>query len=173
VARLGAGAVWMSRGCYSAARRWFTDALELAAEIGDRHREAHAFKRLGLLHQHQGNLAAAREHVDRAIAIFTELGDDHCVGYANQNLGELCLHSGDFAHAQLLLVNSLSVHRRNGDRRSEAEVSQLLGELHRALSQPERSRDYSERALALWRELSARTQEPVTAVEEPSHIVSA
>ncbi|SFW91955.1 AfsR/SARP family transcriptional regulator [Amycolatopsis australiensis] len=172
VARLGAGAVWMSRGCYAAAKRWFTDALELSAAIGDRHREAHAFKRLGLLFQHQGNLAAAREHVDRAIAIFTELGDDHCVGYANQNLGELCLHSGDFAHAQLLLVNSLSVHRRNGDRRSEAEVSQLLGELHRALSQPERSRDYSERALALWRELSARQPEPAAA-EQPSHSVSA
>ena len=173
VARLGAGAVWMSRGCYAAAKRWFTDALELSAAIGDRHREAHAFKRLGLLFQHQGNLTAAREHVDRAIAIFTDLGDDHCVGYANQNLGELCLHSGDFAHAQLLLVNSLSVHRRNGDRRSEAEVSQLLGELHRALAQPERSRDYSERALAIWRELSARPQEPLTPANEPSHIVSA
>jgi DNA-binding SARP family transcriptional activator/Tfp pilus assembly protein PilF len=166
VARLGAGAVWMSRGCYAAAKRWFTDALELSAAIGDRHREAHAFKRLGLLHQHQGNLADAREHVDRAIAIFTELGDDHCVGYANQNLGELCLHSGDFAHAQLLLVNSLSVHRRNGDRRSEAEVSQLLGELHRALSQPERSRTYSERALAIWRELSTRPEPSLTGEPE-------
>ncbi|MGW3998848.1 AfsR/SARP family transcriptional regulator [Amycolatopsis sp. NPDC004772] len=174
VARLGAGAVWMSRGCYAAARRWITDALELSASIGDRHREAHALKRLGLLFQHQGNLAAAREHVDRAIAIFTDLGDDHCVGYANQNLGELCLHSGDFAHAQLLLVNSLAVHRRNGDRRSEAEVSQLLGELHRALSQPERSRDYSERALAIWRELSTRPKEPTVVVaEERPHIASA
>lgn len=173
VARLGAGAVWMARGCYAAAKRWITDALELSASIGDRHREAHALKRLGLLFQHQGNLAAAREHVDRAIAIFTDLGDDHCVGYANQNLGELCLHSGDFAHAQLLLVNSLAVHRRNGDRRSEAEVSQLLGELHRALAQPERSRDYSERALAIWRELSTRPAEPVIVVEERPHIVSA
>ncbi|MFG1642579.1 BTAD domain-containing putative transcriptional regulator [Amycolatopsis sp. NPDC049252] len=173
VARISAGAVWMSRGCYAAAKRWFTDALELAAAIGDRHREAHAFKRLGLLHQHQGDLAAAREHVDQAIAIFTELGDDHCVGYANQNLGELCLHSGDFAHAQLLLVNSLSVHRRNGDRRSEAEVSQLLGELHRALAQPERSRTYSERALAIWRELSTRPKDPAAPPSEPPHTVSA
>ncbi|RSD26019.1 AfsR/SARP family transcriptional regulator [Amycolatopsis eburnea] len=173
VARIAAGAVWMSRGCYAAAKRWFTDALELSASIGDRHREAHAFKRLGLLFQHQGNLAAAREHVDRAIAIFTDLGDDHCIGYANQNLGELCLHSGDFAHAQLLLVNSLSVHRRNGDRRSEAEVSQLLGELHRALSQPERSRDYSERALAIWRELSSARPAAPAATAEPPHIVSA
>ncbi|WP_410641782.1 AfsR/SARP family transcriptional regulator [Amycolatopsis sp. lyj-346] len=173
VARLSAGAVWMSRGCYAAAKRWITDALELTASIGDRHREAHALKRLGLLYQHQGNLAAAREHVDRAIAIFTDLGDDHCVGYANQNLGELCLHSGDFAHAQLLLVNSLAVHRRNGDRRSEAEVSQLLGELHRALSQPERSRDYSERALAIWRELSTRPKEPPAVVEARPHIASA
>ncbi|WP_410621471.1 AfsR/SARP family transcriptional regulator [Amycolatopsis sp. cmx-8-4] len=172
VARISAGAVWMSRGCYAAAKRWFTDALELSAAIGDRHREAHAFKRLGLLYQHQGNLAAAREHVDRAIAIFTELGDDHCVGYANQNLGELCLHSGDFAHAQLLLVNSLSVHRRNGDRRSEAEVSQLLGELHQALAQPDRSREYSERALALWHELSTRPQDPAQPAEPP-HTVSA
>jgi hypothetical protein len=41
------------------------------------------------------------------------------------------------------------------------------------LSQPERSRDYSERALAIWRELSSRPPEPVTSVEEPPHIVSA
>ncbi|MEC3977632.1 AfsR/SARP family transcriptional regulator [Amycolatopsis sp. H20-H5] len=163
VARIAAGAVWLSWRCYTTAGRWFTDALTLSASIGDRHREAHALKRIALLQQHRGNLAAARDHVDRAIAIFTELGDDHCVGYANQNLGELCLHSGDFAHAQLLLVNSLSVHRRNGDRRSEAEVSQLLGELHEALSQPERSRTYSERALAIWRELSARPQESALA----------
>lgn len=163
VARIAIGAVWLARRQYADAERWFTEALEQSAAIGDRHREAHALKRLAMLRQHQGNLAAAREHVDRAIAIFNELGDDHCVGYANQNLGELYLHSGDLAHAQLLLVNSLSVHQRNGDRRSEAEVSQLLGELHEALSQPERSRTYSERALALWRELSARPQESALA----------
>lgn len=163
VAQIAIGAVWLGRGQYADAERWFTEALEQASAIGDRHREAHALKRLAMLKQHQGNLAAAREHVDRAIAIFNELGDDHCVGYANQNLGELYLHSGDLAHAQLLLVNSLSVHRRNGDRRSEAEVSQLLGELHEALSQPERSRTYSERALALWRELSAQPQESALA----------
>lgn len=163
VARIAIGAVWLARHRYDEAERWFTEALEQTAAIGDRHREAHALKRLAMLRQHQGNLAAAREHVDRAIAIFNDLGDDHCVGYANQNLGELYLHSGDLAHAQLLLVNSLSVHRRNGDRRSEAEVSQLLGELHEALSQPERSRTYSERALALWRELSAQPQESALA----------
>ncbi|SFH63276.1 AfsR/SARP family transcriptional regulator [Amycolatopsis regifaucium] len=163
VARIAIGAVWLARRRFADAERWFTEALEQAAAIGDRHREAHALKRLAMLQQHQGNLARARERVDRAIAIFNELGDDHCIGYANQNLGELYLHSGDLAHAQLLLVNSLSVHRRNGDRRSEAEVSQLLGELHEALSQPERSRTYSERALALWRELSARPQESALA----------
>jgi DNA-binding SARP family transcriptional activator len=159
VAKIATGAIWLAWGCYTTAGRWFADAHTLAAEIGDRHREAHALKRLGLLHQRRGNLAAAREHVNRAIGIFDELGDDHCVGYANQHLGELCLHSGDLAHAQLLLVNSLSVHRRNGDRRSEAEVSELLGKLHQALKQPERSRAYSERALALWHELGAVPQE--------------
>ncbi|WP_409491038.1 BTAD domain-containing putative transcriptional regulator [Amycolatopsis sp. cmx-11-12] len=163
VARIAIGAVWLARRRFAEAEHWFTEALEQSATIGDRHREAHALKRLAMLRQHQGNLAGAREWVDQAIAIFNELGDDHCVGYANQNLGELYLHSGDLAHAQLLLVNSLSVHRRNGDRRSEAEVSQLLGELHEALSQPERSRTYSERALALWRELSARPQESALA----------
>ncbi|MFE0023856.1 BTAD domain-containing putative transcriptional regulator [Amycolatopsis sp. NPDC059021] len=163
VARIATGAVWMARRCFAAAERWIRDGLELSIAIGDRHREAHGLKRLALMYQHKGNLADAREHVDRAIAIFSELGDDHCVGYANQNLGELYLYSGDFAHAQLLLMNSLSVHRRNGDRRSEAEVSQLLGELHEALAQPERSRTYSERALAIWRELSARPQESALA----------
>ncbi|WP_020662007.1 AfsR/SARP family transcriptional regulator [Amycolatopsis benzoatilytica] len=174
VIRIAIGSIWVARKCYATARRWFTDALEQSCEIGDRHREAHALKRLGLLYQREGNLAEAREHVTRAIAVFTDLGDDHCVGYANQNLGELCLYSGDLAHAQLLLVNSLSVHRRNGDRRSEAEVSQLLGELHAALSQPERSRSYTERASAIRRELSADLPFPDPRRETgPHRIVSA
>ncbi|MFD2493867.1 AfsR/SARP family transcriptional regulator [Amycolatopsis jiangsuensis] len=175
VIRISIGAIWAARTCFATARRWFTDALQLSCEIGDRHREAHALQRLGLLHQRQGNLAAAREHVTRAIAVFTDLGDDHCVGYANQNLGELCLYSGDLAHARLLLVNSLSVHRRNGDRRSEAAVSQLLGELHSALSQPERSRSYTERALAIRRELSSARPPDPAPIEPgtPHRIVSA
>ncbi|WP_020666900.1 BTAD domain-containing putative transcriptional regulator [Amycolatopsis nigrescens] len=164
VARIGVGAARLAQGCYSSAGRWFTEAYQLAAAIGDRHREAHALKRLAMLHQHRGNLAAAREDVDRAIAIFNELGDDHCVGYAHQHLGELYLCSGELAHARLLLVNSLSVHRRNGDRRSEAEVAERLGELHDALGQADRSRGYYERAMAIWRELSAGPQESALAL---------
>jgi DNA-binding SARP family transcriptional activator len=164
IAKIATGAIWLAWGRYKEAGLWFSEAYELSAAIGDRHREAHALKRLALLQQHRGNLAGAREQLTRAIAIFAELGDDRCVGYANHSLGELCLRTGDFAHAQLLLVNSLRVHRRNGDRRSEAEVSERLGELHEALGRPERSRLYSERALALWRELAAGPQASALAV---------
>ncbi|TVT16947.1 tetratricopeptide repeat protein, partial [Amycolatopsis rhizosphaerae] len=159
VVRISIGILWLARGCHKTAERWFTDAYELSAEIGDRHREAHARQRLALLHQVRGNLGGAREELDRAIAIFGELGDDHCVGYAHQSLGSLYLYSEDFAHARLLLANSLSVHQRSGDRRSEAEVSELLGDLHLRLGQPDRARDHFERALRIWRALSATAQE--------------
>ncbi|AXB49103.1 SARP family transcriptional regulator [Amycolatopsis albispora] len=158
VAKIAIGACWLAVDAFDEAERWFGEAYDLSALIGDRHREAHALKRIAMLHQRRGNLTEAREQVNRSIAIFEELGDDHCVGYANQNLGELCLQSGDLAYAQLLLVNSFSVHRRNGDRRSEAEVTDLLGRLHQALGQPERSRGYYERSLAIWRELSAESE---------------
>lgn len=158
-ARIAVGTARLLQGCDGTAGRWFTDAYELCAAIGDRHREAHALKWLAMLHQRRGNLATARENVDRAIAIFGELGDDHCVGYAQQSLGELYLRGGDLPHAKLLLVNSLSAHRYSGDRRSEAEVAERLAELHATLGQPDRSREYVERARTIWAELSARPRD--------------
>ncbi|TVT23688.1 winged helix-turn-helix domain-containing protein [Amycolatopsis acidiphila] len=154
-ARIAVGTVWLAQNCYATADRWFSDAYELAAGIGDRHRESHALQRLALLHQSRGNLGAAREELDRAIAIFDELGDDHCVGYAHQSPGRLYLVSGDLAHARLLLVNSLSVHQRNGDHRSEAEAAELL----ERLEQPVKAREYLLLSLGIWRNLQAGVQE--------------
>jgi hypothetical protein len=60
IAKIATGAVWLAWGCYAPAGRWFSDAYKLSAAIGDRHRKAHALKRLALLQQHRGNISTRR-----------------------------------------------------------------------------------------------------------------
>lgn len=150
VARLATGSVWLALDCLAPAQRWFADAHDLSVSIGDRHREAHALRRIATLHRRRGDLRAAREHTDRAVAIFQELHDDNCVGYANHDLALLCLEGGDLSRARPLLDSSLHRHRRSGDRRSEAEVMEALGRLHEALGEPGQAESHFRRARDLW-----------------------
>ena len=128
-ARLSIGTDLLAQQQFSAAEEWLTGARALAADIGDRHREAHALQRLAALRGSQGNAALALDHLAEVTAVFQQLGDDNCVAYARQETGELCLRTGDRDRARELLTSSLDAHLRSGDRRSAAEVTHLLDQL--------------------------------------------
>ncbi|MCE7011421.1 tetratricopeptide repeat protein [Kibdelosporangium philippinense] len=121
-ARIAVGTTLLAQQRLPAAERWLTGARELAARIGDRHREAHALQRLAGLREP----AHALRHLTEATYMFHSMGDDHCVAYARQHTGELLLRTGDRARARKLLSESLAAHRRTGDHRSADAVSQLL-----------------------------------------------
>jgi DNA-binding SARP family transcriptional activator/tetratricopeptide (TPR) repeat protein len=129
-ARLAVGTVLLAQQRFPIAEKWLTGARQLSADIGDRHREAHALQRLAALRGKQGQPQRALEHLAEVTDVFQQLGDDHCIAYARRDTGRLYLQTGDRARAQVLLSSSLAAYRRSGDRRSAAEVSQLLDQLH-------------------------------------------
>lgn len=126
---IAVGTVLLAQKRFPAAEGWLTGARTLCADIGDRHREAHALQRLATLRGHQGEDGQAFDHLAEATDIFRQLGDDHCIAYANQATGELCLRTGDRSRAHDLLTKSLDAYLRSGDQKSAAEVKELLARL--------------------------------------------
>ncbi|MFI6174010.1 BTAD domain-containing putative transcriptional regulator [Nonomuraea sp. NPDC051191] len=124
------------------------EAMRLAQELGDAHREGCVCLQMGHLHQ-------AMSFHRHALEIFESLGDRHCGAYALQSLAGLQAARGDLTRASTGLERSLEVFQELGDRSGEAAATQLLGELHRSAGRTGLALDYLRHASALRRSLPA------------------
>ncbi|MEU7860854.1 BTAD domain-containing putative transcriptional regulator [Nonomuraea sp. NPDC049141] len=141
--RQAIGRVWLKSGDPVQAARWLGQALRLAQELGDVHREGCVSIQLG------------GHHVERALEIFESLGDPHCGAYALQRLAGLQAARGDLVPASTGLERSRAVFKQLGDRSGQASSAELLGELHRSAGRAELARDYLSEAVALRGSLAA------------------
>lgn len=146
--RQAIGRVLLRTGDVAQASQWLGQAMRLAQELGDAHREGCVCVQLGRLH---GAMALHRHALD----IFESLGDRHCGAYAMQSLAGLQAARGEWAPASAGLERSLEIFQELGDRSGEASSTQLLGELHRSAGRPNLARDYLRHANALRRSLPA------------------
>lgn len=124
------GEVSRQLGAFGDAKRWYDDALGLAALI-EQHElrltaQAQALKGAGTLANQQGNHAAARSLYEQSLGIRRELGDKPGVAVLLNNLGVVAYHTGDYAAARTLDEESLATFREIGDRWA---ASQLLNNL--------------------------------------------
>lgn len=109
------------------------EAVQRAAELGDR--RAHAHARLAVLWTQrfvggEGNWAqAAAEEAESLLPILEEAGDDRGLARAWGVLAVLLEVQGQLADARTLARKALEHARRAGDGRVEADCSRLLGDL--------------------------------------------
>ncbi|MFE3452654.1 BTAD domain-containing putative transcriptional regulator [Nonomuraea sp. NPDC059194] len=141
--RQAIGRVWLKSGDQAQAAHWLGQALRLAQELGDVHREGCVSVQLG------------GHHVERALEIFESLGDLHCGAYALQRLAGLQAARGELVHASTGLERALAVFRRLGDRSGQASSAELLGELYRSAGRVELASGYLSEAVALRGSLAA------------------
>ena len=153
------GQIHLYQDSYAEALVAFEASFALYERIGDAPGMGTALAGLVTILRIEGENDRALERCHEALKLFAEAGDRHREAVVRISAGTIWLAQKCYAPAKRWFTDALELAGEIGDRRSEAEVSQLLGELHSALSQPERSRVYYERALAIWQELSARPQE--------------
>ncbi|MEU4323761.1 AfsR/SARP family transcriptional regulator [Nonomuraea dietziae] len=146
--RQAIGRVCLKSGDLVQAAQWLGQALRLAQQLGDVHRE-------GCVSIHLGKLGEPERFHGRALDIFESLGDRHCGAYAMQSLAGFQAASGDLGPASAGLERSLLIFRQLGDRSGEASSAQLLGELHRSAGRAELARDYLDQAVVLRGSLAA------------------
>ncbi|MFC5822923.1 AfsR/SARP family transcriptional regulator [Nonomuraea insulae] len=140
--RQAIGRVCLKSGDLAQASESLGQAMRLAQELGDAHREGCVCLQMGHLHQ-------AMSFHRHALEIFESLGDRHCGAYALQSLAGLQAAHGDLARASTGLERSLEIFQELGDRSGEASTTQLLGELHRSAGRTGLALDYLRHASAL------------------------
>lgn len=147
-ARQAIGRVCLKSGDLALASESLGQAMRLAQELGDAHRE-------GCVCLQMGNLHKAMSFHRHALDIFESLGDRHCGAYALQSLAGLQAARGEWAPASAGLERSLEIFQALGDRSGEASSTQMLGEVHHSAGRTGLALDYLNHATVLRRSLPA------------------
>jgi hypothetical protein len=80
-------------------------AIDMFHEIGDRHGEAEAVHRLGLIEMQRGNMESAHELFDRSLEVDRAAGERTFFrGEYERHVGFVLMHRGDFNALSLIDV---------------------------------------------------------------------
>jgi adenylate cyclase len=150
------GAVLELRGDLAEAEAVYTDALELALELGDEAAAAWARTSRSEPMRKQGRYEEAGAELDEAWRVFELLGERSGLGRVAHVRGLIANLRGDPEQSRAHFEQSLEMRRALGDRRTEAT---LLGNLAMPAAhqgQYELAQELSQQALAIRTELGDR-----------------
>lgn len=128
---------------------------EIAAISGD------LLNRLGLLHDHLGNLNEALACYEKSLAIRHKIGDRAGEGMMLNNISQIYHARGDYRKALEYLEKSLAIVREIGDRRGEGTTLNNISGIFRARGDYGKALEYLEKSLAIRRETGDRAGEGV------------
>ena len=124
--RASIGAVHGALGSLEESRVWLTSARQLAADLGDSHREALVLVRLSALHRTAGEHADELRCARRAVSILQDLTDERCTAFAQVELAEALTSNGCPQAAYDLTQQALETYRRTGNREGEPAALRTL-----------------------------------------------
>ena len=129
-------------GRYGEAKEQVETSLSISREIGNKGREAEAFRLLGFVVLAEGDRAMARAHFQDAFALSRQLGDKQQLSRALHALGvSFYLEMREQEKAQHLFEEALTLNRERGDRASIAINLAVLGSTSIALGLGDRARE--------------------------------
>jgi tetratricopeptide (TPR) repeat protein len=143
-------------GNWAPAAQVESDAMAIAAGLGDERALATCETALAEVARKQGRYDEAFERLDRAARKFRELGADSGLGRVLHLVGTVAAQRGDYAKAVDNYEASLQIRERIGDKTSMGGLLSNLGIVAEYRGDFERSRTFHERALALRTELGDR-----------------
>jgi tetratricopeptide (TPR) repeat protein len=145
---------WRSR-CYQrqrdfeAAREDVERALELAADVNDRHAIAHTYFQASLVAERTGHLVLARSYAERAKAQYEEIADRANVGKLLNNLGGLNFLLGNPDRAVEHLKEAFRVAVEVDNQTDAAYAISSLAQVHQRLGDAELAEEEARKALEL------------------------
>ena len=126
-------------------------AIAAAGRLGNRARQAHAYRDLGCTYGRLGQLAEARELCTQALDLHREVGDRMGEARAHNEIAMLAEQQGRIAealgHAQL----SLALYRDEGYEPGLAKMLNGVGWMHALLGDYEQALEFCEQALGMYR----------------------
>ena len=138
-----------------AAERFYREALEIRAGLGDRAGTFGPLNNLGNLALQAGDYVAARTSHQKGLELARELGESEAIGSALHNLALVHLVEEDPGSAVPLLEESLTHARAVGNTYGEANCHANLGAALVELGEHARAADHLAASVRLLRQLDA------------------
>lgn len=123
------GLLAMYRDDWATARRSFTTAGQLFADLSDPHGVAVTTVGAGSWHRERGDLDRALPKFTAALAMFETLGDEAGEAVARSAIGSVWLRRREPAAAESWLTTAYTVATRIGDEHRRAQILERLAEL--------------------------------------------
>ncbi len=154
-----AGTMTFNLGNYASAKEYYSQALAICRELGNRPGESGCLSNFGMVEFHIGNYAAACEYFKLALDIIREIGDRRKEASFINNIGNVALETGDYSAASMYYKEALIINREIGNRQFESINLRNLGEMSIYTCDYTAAIKYLELSLAVSRELGDRNGE--------------
>jgi predicted ATPase/class 3 adenylate cyclase len=124
---LGGVAYWQED--FSATRKAYEEALDIARELGDRYAEAEGLYNMGYPPAYEGNFPEAIENIRQSRVLYEELGEKRGLADCLWLLAIVARLEGDNPTARELAERSLRLHREVKDRFGVTDALHVLGRI--------------------------------------------
>lgn len=141
------GNVEIERGNSTAAINYYTVALQIHQEHGNKMGSAYVLNNLGFAYSYLGRLNAALSHYEKSKDLFTSLDNEHLIAISMGNIGQIYILKGNLEKALELSLKSISVLERIGNAQSLAEFSTNIGQIYHAKGELEKAIKYYKKSL--------------------------
>ncbi|RKR91357.1 DNA-binding SARP family transcriptional activator [Micromonospora pisi] len=128
-------------------------ALKAAHRLGDRTRQAHSYRSLGLDYTQMGRLDDGHLHLRQALDLYEELGDRTLQAHTHRGLGWVCNQQDRWRDGLSHNERALALYRETGHRAGEAVTLNNLGWLNVMLDDYPAALTYCTQAVALNQEI--------------------
>ena len=126
-------------------------AVDAAKRLGDRARQAHAYRDLGAAVGRLGQLAEARDYCRQALELHRQVGDRLGEARAHNEIAMLAEQQGRIAEALGHTQLALSLYRQEGHEQGLAKMLNGVGWMHAQLGDYEQALEFCEQALSMYR----------------------
>lgn len=152
-ALFGVGVLSGVQGDNPAAKRFITESLEIARQLGHKRDIAISLNALAVILREQGNLSAARSLFEESLGLWKEFGDRMAQERSLSNLASVAKLQGEYSLARSMYDECHSICRELGDRPGAAWVLSIQGDLARELGDMGGARTLYQKSLSLFREV--------------------
>jgi tetratricopeptide (TPR) repeat protein len=114
---------------WTRAEESYQKALELKAQLGDRHSQAKTYYQMGRVTQDQRKWKRAEDYYRKALDLFRDVDDRSSQGSTWHQLGVVAQEQRDWEQAKKHYQKALRLKREFGDQSSEASTHHQLGRI--------------------------------------------
>jgi predicted ATPase/serine/threonine protein kinase len=155
-ALFAAGVLAREQGSYAAANALFSESLEIARGLGDKHGAAVSLNALAVTARDRSELAVAHTLFEESLALWRKLGDLKAIARALSNLATVLKLQGEYEHAHNLHAECLAIFQGMDDLNGVAWSLSSQGDVARDQGDTAGAQALYEQGLEIFREIGDR-----------------